>query len=90
LTSPEFILGEHFLEVVKGLASNCLYSMESVHNIGLDMGVLCGPTKSLKLLASSNENTFENFQQYTMQGRMVLLIDVMHGIQEEAFLASCL
>jgi hypothetical protein len=66
LTSPEFIIGEHFLEAIKGLASNCLHSMGSMYNIGLDMGVLYGPTKTLKLLASSNENIFENFQQFTM------------------------
>jgi hypothetical protein len=41
------------------LASNRLHLMESIHNVGLDMGVLCGPTKTLKLLASSNLNTFD-------------------------------
>ena len=32
---------------------------ESVHNVGLDMEVLFGPTKEMKLLVSCNYNTFE-------------------------------
>jgi hypothetical protein len=30
-----------------------------VHNVGLDMGVLSGPTKSQKLLASSTLSSFD-------------------------------
>jgi hypothetical protein len=33
--------------------------MESMHNVGLDMGVLCGPKEAMKLLVSVNHNTFE-------------------------------
>jgi hypothetical protein len=58
-TSPEFFLREHPLKALKGLASNRLDSMESVHNVGLDMGVLSGPTKSQKLLASSTLSSFD-------------------------------
>jgi hypothetical protein len=58
-TSPEFFLREYPLKALKGLASNRLDSMESVHNVGLDMGVLSGPTKSQKLLASSTLNSFD-------------------------------
>jgi hypothetical protein len=58
-TSPVFILSEHVLEALKGLASNCLHSMESMHDVGLDMGVLERPTKTLNLLALCFLNTFE-------------------------------
>jgi hypothetical protein len=58
-TSPELFLREHPFKALKGLASNHLDSMESVHNVGLDMGVLSGPTKSQKLLASSTLNSFD-------------------------------
>jgi hypothetical protein len=58
-TSPEFFLSEHPLKALKGLASNRLHSIESVHYVGLDMGVLSGPTKSKKLLTSSTLNSFD-------------------------------
>jgi hypothetical protein len=60
LTSPVFFLGEHFLEALKWLASNRLHTMEGVHNVGLHMGMLGGPTKALKLLSSRFDNTFED------------------------------
>jgi hypothetical protein len=31
------------LEVVKWLGTHCLHSMECVHHVGLDVGVLSGP-----------------------------------------------
>jgi hypothetical protein len=34
--------------------------MEGVHNVGLHMGMLGGPTKALKLLSSRFDNTFED------------------------------
>jgi hypothetical protein len=61
LTSPIFILGEHILEGLKWLARHGLNTMESVYNVGLDMGVLCRPSKAMKLLVSGNHNTFEEW-----------------------------
>jgi hypothetical protein len=58
-TSPELFLSEHPFKALKGLASNCLYSMESVYYVGLDMGVLSGPTTPQKLLALSTFNSFD-------------------------------
>jgi hypothetical protein len=43
LTPSEFVLNERILEALKGLAIHCLDSMEYVHHVGLDMGVLSGP-----------------------------------------------
>lgn len=52
-TSPKLFFREHLLKALKGLASNCLDLMKSVHNVRLDMGVLNGPTKFHILLVSS-------------------------------------
>jgi hypothetical protein len=30
-----------------------------VNNVGLDMGVLCGPTEAIKLFVSGNHNTYQ-------------------------------
>jgi hypothetical protein len=49
LTSLEFVLGENVFEGLKWLAPYGLHMMESVHNVGLDMGVLCGPSEATKL-----------------------------------------
>jgi hypothetical protein len=59
LTSPIFLLGEHILEGLKWLAPHGLHTMEGMHNVGLDMEVLCGPTQAMKLLVSRNHNTLE-------------------------------
>jgi hypothetical protein len=42
-TLPIILLSEQALEAVKWLGSHRLHSMECVHHIGLDMGVLSGP-----------------------------------------------
>jgi predicted amino acid dehydrogenase len=53
LTPPVFLLGEHFFEGIQWLAPHSLHTMQSVHDVGLDMGVLGGSTSALNLISSS-------------------------------------
>jgi hypothetical protein len=47
---------EQLLHTVKWLTSHCLDSVEDMHHVGFDMGVLGGPTKELRKIRQSQKN----------------------------------